>query len=303
VLPQQTITAVDPNFKTQSAWLSNVQMERAWGQNLSVAVGYVNAVGRNLPVLMDVNLVPTAATLADGRPIYSTGRVNPTFGHINVFQSIGESMYNAMTMTVAKRMRNGWQAQVTYTLARGTDNAPLTGDYVVGSGDDRVSDPSNLNRDKGVVPFNQTHTLAASAVIIPDVAGDDLRAAILNHNQLSLILQINTGLPFNIRSNLDLNGDGVNNDRPIGIDRNTGRLGNVYNLDARYSRFIPIGLAPRAEVFIEAKNLFNHQNVSGVNRVVTTSAAGVPLVPIPAVFPGNAGYDQRIVQIGFKVSF
>ena len=33
-------------------------------------------------------------------------------------------------------------AQATYTLAQGEDNAPLTGTYVVGSGDDRVSDPS-----------------------------------------------------------------------------------------------------------------------------------------------------------------
>jgi hypothetical protein len=32
-----------------------------------------------------------------------------------------------------------------YTLARGVDNAPLTGTYVVGSGDDRVSDPTNLD--------------------------------------------------------------------------------------------------------------------------------------------------------------
>src|SRR6185369_3598637 len=107
--------------------------------------------------------------------------------------------------------KNGWQAQATYTGARGTDNAPLTGTYIVGSGDDRVSDPSNLDRDKGVTPFNQTHTLTASAVITPDVSGDGMRAMILNHNQLSFILQANTGLPFNIRSNLDLNGDTVLN--------------------------------------------------------------------------------------------
>ena len=118
-----------------------------------MAVGYVNSIGRNLPVLMDVNLIPTGATLADGRPIYSTAvsaatRVDPTFNHVNVFKSIGESTYNAFTATVTKRMTHGWQAQATYTLARGVDNAPLTGTYVVGSGDDRVSDPSNLDRDK-----------------------------------------------------------------------------------------------------------------------------------------------------------
>jgi hypothetical protein len=303
VLPKQSITAVDTDFRTQSAWLSNVQLERALNTDLSISAGYVNAVGRNLPVLMDVNLIPGGQTLADGRPIFSAVRVNPTFDHINVFKSIGESNYNAFVLTLARRMRNGWQAQATYTGARGVDNAPLTGTYVVGSQDDRVSDPTNLGRDKGVTPFNQTHTLAVSGVLAPQVSGGGMRAMVLNNNQLAIILQANSGLPFNIRSNVDLNADGNPNDRPLNLERNSGRLGNVVNLDLRYSRFVPIGGQSRAEVLVEAKNLFNRQNVMGVNRVVTTDAAGNPLAAIPDPFLGNAGYDQRIIQVGFKVSF
>ena len=302
-LPKQSITAVDTNFKTQSAWLTNVQLERALSTEVSISAGYVNAVGRNLPVLMDVNLLPSGQTLADGRPIFSATRANPTFDHINVFKSIGESNYNAFVLTLARRMRNGWQAQATYTGARGTDNAPLTGTYVVGSQDDRVSDPTNLNRDKGVTPFNQTHTLAVSGVLAPQVSGGGMRAMVLNNNQVGIILQANSGLPFNIRSNLDLNADGNSADRPLNIERNSGRLGNVINLDLRYSRFIPVRGETRGEVFFEAKNLFNRQNVAGVNRVVTTDAAGNPLAAIPNPFLGNAGYDQRIVQVGFKVIF
>ena len=220
-----------------------------------------------------------------------------------MFKSIGESNYNAFVMTLARRMRNGWQAQATYTGARGTDNAPLTGTYIVGSGDDRVSDPTNLNRDKGLTPFNQTHTLAVSGVLAPQLSGGGMRAMVLNNNQVAIILQANSGLPFNIRSNLDLNADGNSNDRPLNIERNSGRLGNVINLDLRYSRFIPVRRETRGEVFVEAKNLLNRQNVAGVNRVVTTDAAGNPLAAIPNPFLGNAGYDQRIIQVGFKVSF
>ena len=144
-LPRQSITAVDQEFASQSAWLTNVQVERAIRSDMSVAVGYVNSIGRNLPVLMDVNMIPTGQTLGDGRPVYSTAvgsatRVDPVFDHVNVFQSIGESTYNAFTATFNKRMTSGWQAQATYTFAHGEDNAPLTGTYVVGSGDDRVSD-------------------------------------------------------------------------------------------------------------------------------------------------------------------
>lgn len=303
VLPKQSINAVDGSFRTQSAWLSNVQLERALTNDFAVTVGYVNSIGRDMPVLMDVNLVPSGTTLPDGRPVFSAARVNPAFDHINVFQSIGDSTYNAFTATVTKRMTHGWMTQATYTLARGVDNAPLTGTYVVGSGDDRVSDPTNLDRDRGVTPFNQTHTLSVSAVVAPEVGGSGVGAMLLNHNQLGVILQTNSGLPFNIRSNLDLNKDGVLNDRPAGIARNAGRLGRVANLDLRYSRFIPVQGTWRGELFFEAKNLLNTRNVSGVNRVVTTDAFGAPAAALPARFPGTAGYDQRQMQVGVKLSF
>jgi hypothetical protein len=309
-LPRQSINVVDPNFKTQWAWLTNVQVERALTDDIAVSMGYVNSIGRNLPVQVDINLIPTGQTLGDGRPIYSTTvsastRIDPTFDHIYMFKSIGTSTYNALTATLTKRMSHGWMAQATYTLARGVDDAPLTGTYVVGSGDDRQSDPSNITRDKGLTPFNQTHTFALSSVLAPQIAGDGVGAMILNHNQLGIIVQTNSGLPFNIRGNLDLNKDGLTNDRPLGIDRNAGRLGRVLNVDVRYSRFIPFGSGIRAELFAEAKNLFNAQNISGVNRVVTVDAAGNPVAALPAVdaFPPTSGYDQRLFQLGLKISF
>src|SRR3954471_7170235 len=308
VLPKQSINAVDQEFRTQSAWLSNVQVERALNDQIAVTVGYVNSVGRNLPVLLDINLVPSGQPLADGRPIFSTGRVDTTFNRINMFQSIGESTYHAFTATLSKRMSHGWMTQATYTLARSVDNAPLTGTYVVGSQDDRVSDPTNLDRDKGVTPFNQTHTFSLSAVLAPTKSGSGFGPALINNNQVGVILQTNSGLPFNIRSNQDLNQDGVNNDRPLGIERNAGRLGRVVNLDLRYSRFIPFRDSFRGELFFEAKNLFNTTNISSVNRVVTTDAAGNPVTAL--VFHGDeyptagkSGYDQRTMQLGVKVLF
>jgi hypothetical protein len=42
-----------------------------------------------------------------------------------------------------------------------------------------------------------------------------------------------SGLPFNIRSNQDLNKDGVSSDRPLNIARNSIYLPNRYNMDVR----------------------------------------------------------------------
>jgi hypothetical protein len=310
VLPRQSINAVDPEFRTQSAWLSNVQVERALNDQIAVTLGYVNSVGSNLPVLIDINLVPSGQTLADGRPIFSsTARVDPTFNRINMFKSIGDSTYNAFTAMLSKRMSHGWMTQATYTLARGVDNAPLTGTYVVGSQDDRVSDVTNLDRDKGVTPFNQTHTFSVSTVLAPTKSGSGIGPMLINNNQLGIILQANSGLPFNIRSNVDLNQDGLNNnDRPLDIERNAGRLGRVVYLDLRYSRFIPFRDSMKGELFFEAKNLFNTANIAGVNRTVTTNAQGVPASPIMfdgSDYPtaGKSAYDQRIIQLGLKFIF
>jgi hypothetical protein len=310
VLPTQSINAVDPHFRTQSAWLSNVQVERALNDQIALTLGYVNSAGSNLPVLIDVNLVPSGQTLADGRPIFSsTARVDPTFNRINMFKSIGDSTYNAFTAMLSKRMSHGWMTQATYTLARGVDNAPLTGTYVVGSQDDRVSDVTNLDRDKGVTPFNQTHTFSVSTVLAPTKSGSGIGPMLINNNQLGIILQANSGLPFNIRSNVDLNQDGLNNnDRPLDIERNAGRLGRVVYLDLRYSRFIPFRDSMKGELFFEAKNLFNTANIAGVNRTVTTNAQGIPASPIMfdgSDYPtaGKSAYDQRIIQLGLKFIF
>jgi hypothetical protein len=306
--PRQSITAVDPDFSTQYSILSNVQIERALGEDFSVGFGYVNSTGRAMPVLVDANLIATGATLGDGRPIFSTAvnastRVNPVFNHVDTFQSAGTGSYNALTVTLGKRMSHGVQFQASYTWAKGQDNAPLTGTYVVGSQDDRISIPGNLDYDKGVVPFNQTHTLVCSGLLQPRVEGTGFWPALANHNQLGFILQWNSGLPFNIRSNRDLNQDGLQNDRPLSIDRNTGRLGRVLNLDARYSRFLPFGRRVRMELFVEAKNLLNVNNVAAVNRIIPVDLLGNPLAAIPDEFPGTAGYQQRRIQLGAKVTF
>ena len=179
-----------------------------------MSVGYVNSIGRNLPVLMDVNLIPTGATLADGRPIYSTAvsaatRVDPTFNHVNVFQSIGESTYNAFTATLTKRMTHGWQAQAH--LHAGARRRQRAADRHLRRRQRRRSrvgsvEPRSRHGRDAVQP--DAHVLAVDGHRAAGVGGR-LGAALLNNNQVGIILQANSGLPFNIRSNLDLNVDGV----------------------------------------------------------------------------------------------
>ncbi|MGE0040005.1 MAG: TonB-dependent receptor [Vicinamibacterales bacterium] len=309
VTPSRSIRTVASDFDTQYAILSNVQVERALNNDTSVALGYVNSTGRSLPVLLNSNVIPTGATLPDGRPIYSRAinastRVDPTFDTINEVRSTGTSAYNAMTISLNRRFSKGFQAQASYTLAKAEDDGVIGGRYVVGSTDAAaLSDPSNQARDYSYTSWNTTHTFIASAVIRPEVSGSGIGAALLNDNQLSIIFQANSGLPFNIRSNRDLNLDGISADRPNGIARNTGELGKVINVDARYSRFIPVSGNMKGELFVEAKNLFNNENTRSVNSVVATDTLGNPIAAIPSTFASTNTYQARQVQVGFKFLF
>jgi hypothetical protein len=310
-LAVQSPWAVDPNFVVAQTWQTNVQVERSLGHDYTASIGFIYANGDHLPVVTDVNLIPGTATLADGRPIYSgtisaATRVDPRFNHINEVQSIGDSTFKGMTIQLSKRLSSGLTYNVQYVLGKGLDNTPLLTQLTVQSESGR-SDPSNLDRDLGPNPLDIRQNLSGNIVYTThNSSSNSVTRALLSGNEIGVLIQINSGLPVNIRSNLDLNGDGVLSDRPIGITRNSLYLPVRNNLDLRYTRTIPIHASVTGQVIAELKNVFNTQQMSGINTVVTTDATGNPTTPIPTDpygFTGASGYEQRKFQLGFKVRF
>ncbi|MEP7306381.1 MAG: TonB-dependent receptor [Acidobacteriota bacterium] len=310
-LPVQSPWAVDPNFVVARNFQTNVQVERGIGRDYTVSAGYIYTNGDHLPVVTDVNLINPIGTLADGRPIYSgtasaATRLDSRFNHINEVQSIGDSTFNGLTLQFSKRLSKGLTYNVQYVAGKGTDNTPLLTQLTVQAETGR-SDPSNIDRDKGPNPLDVRQNLSGSFVYTSSSASTNAFVhALADGNQIGVLLQLNSGLPVNIRSNADLNGDGVTSDRPLDVARNSLYLPNRYNVDLRYTRFVPIHGTVRAEVLAELKNVFNTEQMSGINTVVTTSVAGVPTSTIPTdpyQWPGASGYEQRKFQIGFRVRF
>jgi hypothetical protein len=309
VVPSRSIRAVSADFDTQWAWLSNVQLDRALTSDLAFGVGYVNSTGRNLPTVLNSNVVPLGPTLPDGRPIYSRSvsgatRVDPNFDIVREVRSSGESRYNALTVSLSKRMSHGWQLSAFYTWADAKDDGVIGGRYVIGSSDvEAISDPSDQGRDYGYTSWNVKHTFVLSGVLQPEVQGDGFWRALARNNLLAFIVQANSGLPYNIRAATDLNADGITADRPNGIARQSGELGSYLQFDGRYSRFVPIGRRVKAELFVEAKNLFNRENTRAVNSVVATDPLGNPTAGIPDEFQVTATYEPRQLQLGVRVQF
>ncbi len=304
-----TVATVDPEFRTARTFQNNIQFETAVFKHYAVGIGASYVKGNNLPVITNVNLANPISVLADGRPVFGAAsaatRVDPRYNVVNMVQSLGDSTYKNITLQLTRRQHNGFQFDFAYTLGKSEDTAPITGTLSV-QGDAGRSDPTNLDFDKGPNVLDQRHAFTGSVVIEPKIKTDNaLIAALVNGNRLGILMQLASGIPINVRSNRELNGDATASDRPIGVTRNSLNLPARKNLDLRISRVVPIGPA-KAEVIAEFKNVFNTVQWSGVTATVTTDTLGNPLAPIPTDgkgFTPTSGYEQRQFQLGFRVSF
>jgi hypothetical protein len=310
-LAQQSPWAVDPAFQVGHTWQTNAQLERAFGRDFTGSVGVMYAKGSQLPVVTDINLINPIGTLADGRPIYSTTvsaatRANPLFNHISEVQSLGDSTFKSMTLQMNKRFGTGLSFNVQYSLGKGLDNTPLLTQLTVQAEPGR-SDPSNLDRDLGPNPLDMRHSVNGNVVFTTTShASNAFVRNLLSGNEIGVLLQLNSGLPLNILANTDLNGDGVSSDRPIGVARNSLYLPARKNVDLRYTRWIPIHNSTRGEVIVELKNVFNTVELASITTTQAVNGLGNPLAAIPSdpnQFPNPSGYEQRKLQLGFKVRF
>jgi hypothetical protein len=273
------------------------------GHAFTGSISVMYAKGTQLPVVNDINLINPTGSLADGRPIFSptvsaATRANPAFNHILEVQSIGESNFKGITLQADKRMSHGLSLNVQYSFGKGTDDTPLRTQLTVQS-EAGPSDPTNLKRDEGPNPLDMRHSVNGNIIYISENhSTNDLVRHLLTGNEIGLLLQYNSGLPLNILSNQDLNGDNTASDRPLFISRNS-----IY---MPYTRWIPIRASVRGEVIVELKNVFNTVQMNGVNTTVKTDLAGNPLAALstnPLDYLAPSGFEQRKLQLGFKVRF
>ena len=319
-----TVEGMASDFVTARTWQNNVTWERQVGANYALSVGVRHSRGYDLPVITDTNLVGITPVrrLEDGRGVYSPSvnantRVDPRYNRIRLVQSIGESWYKGLTIAFNKRWANNFQWALNYTLGEGIDTAPLGGGTLAIQGDANRSDPNDLQRDKGPNQLDIRHTFNGSIVALSKVTGlGGFLNTLLSDNQISLILLINSGQPDAIASNRDLNLDGFNNDRPLFVTRNSLTAPVRSNVDMRYSRFFTLAGTRRVELQAEAKNVFNQEQVVGVNNTIPVDADGYPVepgsltrLPLSSIslsaddYVANSWREQRKFQLGVKFYF
>jgi len=108
----------------------------------------------------------------------------------------------------------------------------------------------------------------------------------------------NSGVPYNITTGRDDNGDQNTNDRPTGVGRNSGDGPRFFNVDMTLSKtFRPGGRLggrnAQLSIFANMNNAFNLVNLRNPSGVMTSSYFGIP----------TSAADARDVEIGIRYQF
>ena len=274
-------------------------------------------------------------------------RPNPNFGAMTEIFSGVSSNYNALVLQLNRRMTNHLQLMANYTWSHSLDygqNATTFTDT-----NDLLS-PTNMRAEYGNSIFDIRNRLVVSALAESPWHVNGWAGYLVNGWQLAPIYAAQSGLPYSLvtsgtppqvvttstdpttgdvtTTTYSALGGGVNasNGRKgiAAVGRNTFRMKRTIDMDLRFSKSVRIGERYKAELLAEAFNIFNHQNVTGVNNtgyIISTSGSvstGNGTVACSAAAPclsyngsfgtvtnsnSNFAYTPRQVQIGFRFFF
>ena len=282
------ITSIVPDIEASYSRQANFQIERELPGNAVVSVGYLHLRAYHVILSRNVN-VPTVGGSAG---IPNLGRPDPNWGNISRFESSGNSYYDGMVVSFNKRAARWANVRVSYTLSKTIDDA---GNFFFSS----VQNSFNIRDDRGLSDNDQRHRLVVSGSLEAPQQGNTnglLRA--LRGFQFGYIFTYASRLPFNVLLGSDRNLDTNNNDRPVGVGRNTGRGFDFASLDLRLSRTFKLTERFNLQFLAEGFNVLNRANFG-----VPNNTFGSGSTPLATFGQPTAAFDPRQFQFGVKLSF
>lgn len=280
------ITRIDPNIETSYSQQANVQIERELPGSAVVSVGYLHLSARHIILSRNVNVPRFPASAG----VPNLGRPDPDWGNISRFESSGNSYYDGMVVSFNKRASRWANMRVSYTLSKTIDDA---GNFFFSSPQDNF----NVRDDRGRSDNDQRHRLVVSGSLEAPPQSKGL-ARVLRDFQFGYIFTYGSPLPFNVLLGTDRNLDTNNNDRPLGVGRNTGRGFDYASLDLRVSRRIRLTERVDLHLLAEGFNVLNRANFSVPNNTFGSGAT-----PVSTFGQPTQAFDPRQFQFGVRLTF
>ena len=204
---------VDPRFRSPYMDQWNVGIQRELPGNAVLDANYVGSVGRHLDWGPQENLpTPGPGTVQTRRPY-------PYMLQQWFDQSVGNSRYNALQITVNKRVSHGVTYLVAYTLSRSLEDGCGLGAVC------HSSNPYNRSVDYGISDTNQTNVLSAAFTAQSPFKSDSNKALSVVAGGWSLngILQLSSGLPYTVITSGDPENIGSVSEERVNVTGNPNR--------------------------------------------------------------------------------
>jgi hypothetical protein len=257
-----------------------------------VTAGYQWLRGLHLILSRNVNVPRYSAAEAAALGIPNLGRPDSRYGNVSRYEGSGDSYYNGFLFSARGRVARGLDLRVSYNFSKGIDDFGVNFFSA-------PQDNANLRDDRGLSDSDQRHRLTISAIWDSPVASArSWKGALLSGWQISPLFLYTSELPFNVQLGSDRNNDTNNNDRPVGVGRNTGRGFDFATLDIRLSRRFQITERMRLQATLESFNTLNR-----TNQALPNNTYGTGLTPLPSFGVATAVFDPRQVQIGLRLDY
>ncbi|WP_263373682.1 TonB-dependent receptor [Granulicella aggregans] len=326
---------LDKNLQNPMVHEFDLSVQQELGRGTVFSVSYLGGLGRELTNFLNVNLnpvtTPTVINIADSTgkgplangttitvPVY-TGYLNPAFQGITKVTSNINSSYQALAAEIQNRSLKSLQFDVNYTWSHALDfnqNATTT------TTTNNWYDPyGNQRANYGNSNYNVPDRIAGYVLYnLPNTNSGDWYKWAVNDWSVNTAFQAQSGLPYSLSIsgypsaaalNSSWNGAGGTSYIPQ-LGRNTLKYPRDVVQDLRVQKEIPLHERYNLELRADLYNLYNHQNVTGINSTgyLLSSASGTNTATYQSSFgavtnSNSSGflYTPRQVAISFKLAF
>jgi hypothetical protein len=265
-----SLVTLDPHARIPYNIQYSIGVERQVTAKSTFSATYIGNRGIDLFRSIDVN----APILVGGSYVYP----NPALGQVRQIQSEGYLKGNALELTFRGKPSKYFAGQIQYTLSRTYNNTSGITSFPANS-----YDPS---ADWGRSDNDRLHKFDLLASSQPT-----------RFFTFGTALSLYTGKPVTIVTGADNNHDGIVNDRPPGVARNTMAGPGLINLDLNLSHDFSLSKQKKGakviSVSLNSFNVLNHPDY--VTYIGTTSS---PLFGRPA-----AAQPPRRIQLDVQFKF
>ena len=313
--------SVNPNFTMPHIQNFNLNLQRQLTAATLLQVGYVGSQGRKLAAVLDIN------QLANGvRPLAAK---YPNLTAINELNSIADSAYNSLQVSLRQKAWKGLSANINYTYSHALDDASSVG---------TPTNSYNLKNDWGSSTFDVQQAL--TGFISYDVPKWTKFAPRLTTGwQLNALITATSGSPVNLVAGTNVSATAEGKDRvdlignpyaniptlsntlavqyfnPAAFGKPaTGTFGNlgrdvIYgpgfgSLDFSVFKKIPITERIAGQFRVEIFNLTNRTNWANPTATLTSATFGqLTQTKNGSSAPGLGFGEPRNIQLALKITY